>query len=249
MGIGVNYKNSTANLDADVDFTQLQDQCPIIDVTFTWTKQHTGDKGSHTGCSDFWIYSFSANDLPKENSFYEGRDSYDFKSYEHEIRRECNSCNRCDQEEPRFEVGMESTCWRPSVADTSSSGLSGWYRCGNEDCIKILPPQEDEDRARNLAQLLFLLGVIILPVSIPLVIGAYFMYKYYCKKRKPTPWEESVNTVPPIYETSATTPSAYVPTNGSTSYSNQVYKSGSNTTGGKSIFDKLNNNDVQRAEA
>ena len=119
-------------------------------------------------------------------------DSYEFTSYEHDIRRKCNSCNRCDQEEPKFEIGIQSTCWRPSIADiTSIEGkLSNWYRCGNDYCIKILSPQDDEDRARYLAYLLFLLGVIILPVSIVLLLGAYWIYKKCGKKNNMEKEEE-----------------------------------------------------------
>ncbi len=41
------------------------------------------------------------------------------------------------------------------------------YRCGNEDCIKVLSPQDDVDRAQGIAKGLWISGSALLGLTLP----------------------------------------------------------------------------------
>lgn len=83
--------------------------------------------------------------------------------------------------DPLLEVNDEVDCWRPSQP---GADLNKWYRCGNAECIKVFPPADDVDRARNIAGSQYLGGIIALSVSSGmLVIGSittwWLRKKYY----------------------------------------------------------------------
>ncbi len=185
LPIGLNIRDAIKGMDADVDFTLMDQTCPVTASTWIREKQLTGDKGKKTGCEDFYVYSFTANQLPQEDSFYDvGRDELEFTTFEHFVRRSCDNCNNCDRAPPVFTVGEEAKCWRPTIPDvTSEEGkISTWYRCGNDWCIKVLPPQDDEDRAKGYASAFTISGIYCLSASLPLLLLAYVIAKMCCAK-------------------------------------------------------------------
>ncbi len=170
----------------------LKELCPVTDFAYTGRKQETGDKGKKTGCLDKYIYTFNADQLSSEDEFYGGRDNYLFRSFEHFQRRECQDCNRCDVLPPKFTAGEETECWRPAVPDIKSpeGQLNTWYRCGNDDCIKMFPPQDDEDRGRLISKSLWLAGVITLSVGGPLLVICVIILIFCCEKPTgPSPYK------------------------------------------------------------
>lgn len=213
LSIGIQNRNSSNGLDADVDFILTDQACPV--VASTWIKEHqmTGDKGRKTGCNDIWVYTFTANHLKDEHSFYSERDDYTFETYDHTIRRDCDDCNRCDKKPPLFTVGEESRCWRPA---SPNGELNEWYRCGNKDCIKIISPQNDEERARQISGQRLIAGVICLSVGFPLVLIGHFAYKA-CMKEKPVDGEQNLPDSPsPMPATITTIDSKPPPLKGTT---------------------------------
>ena len=228
-------------MDADVDFTLMDQTCPVVGIDWLRQKQLTGDKGRKTGCEDVYVYTFTANHLKDEDQFYDnGRDSYVFETYEHYVRRSCDNCNNCDRAAPAFTVGEEPKCWRPTVPDMSSEEgtISKWYRCGNDWCVKILPPQDDEERANAFASGLTIAGIVCLSAFLPLLLLAYFIVKWCFTKKNPT-FENTTTTYPPPpqHQVAQTTSSSYAPD------VKEQYNTGTingNTGGDTSLFDQMN---------
>lgn len=245
LSIGLSHRNSLKKMDADLDFTVTQQTCPIIASTWIREDQKRADKGRPDGCNDIYVYEFSVEHLPNEDSFYAGRDSYSFKSFEHAIARDCQACSKCDRKLPRFVVGEEPECWRPSVADVDSveGSLSKWYRCGNDDCIKVLPPQEDEDRARKITGHEILAGSIVLPVSVLGLLIAHFTMRRCCFKNSADQGGVITGSYPPVTKPDTTS-------NETSPNPNNTYQFGSsydpdkgttnNTGTGPSLFDQMN---------
>ena len=149
--------------------------------TFIKTIQKTGDKGKKTGCEDVYQYWFTALNLQDEDPAYQNITSDKFVSFDKHQKRDTNDCSRSTRVDPLLEVNDEVDCWRPSQP---GSDLNKWYRCGNEECIKVFPPADDVERARNIAGSQFLVGIIALSVSSGmLVIGSittwWLRKKYY----------------------------------------------------------------------
>ena len=192
-------------MNSSVDFTLISEKCTIEEVTWIKEIQKTGDKGRHEGCDDIWELVFDASSLPDEANFYDGRDEYTFKGIDLQIPRECKSCGRCNREDPRYYVGMESDCWRPTIPDvtTKEGELNKWYRCGNEDCIKILPPQDDVKRAKGISGAVFIAGIVCLAVGITVSLGLFIADKKCIPK--PTVTEMVYNDLNLVAATQSTT--------------------------------------------
>ena len=149
--------------------------------TFIKTIQKTGDKGKKTGCEDVYQYWFTALNLQDEDPAYQNITNDTFVSFDKHQKRDTNDCSRSTRVDPLLEVNDEVDCWRPSQPGTD---LNKWYRCGNEECIKVFPPADDVDRARNIVGSQYLGGTIALSVSSGmLVIGSVITWwlrkKYY----------------------------------------------------------------------
>lgn len=236
-------------MDSSIDFTLLSEQCTLETVTWIKQVQKTGDKGRHEGCDDIWELVFDASSLPEENSFYDGRDDYSFKGIDLRISRDCKSCSRCDRKVPDFFVGMEADCWRPTVPDvtTEEGELNEWYRCGNDDCVKILPPQDDIDRAKGISGALFIAGIVCLAVSAPGAAGLFLADKLCIPRptvteqvyddQNPAIFTNSASNPPPIFTAHSNNHTA---TTGATS--DTVGAATIGTSGGApSLFDQLKN--------
>mmetsp|Transcript_660 Transcript_660/g.717 ORF Transcript_660/g.717 Transcript_660/m.717 type:complete len:237 (+) Transcript_660:602-1312(+) len=233
-------------MDAEVDFTLMDQTCPVTASTWIKQKQLTGDKGHKTGCEDFYVYSFTANQLPEEDTFYDvGRDVFEFKTFEHFVRRSCNNCNNCDRAAPVFTAGEEAECWRPTISDvTSEEGkISTWYRCGNDWCIKILPPQDDEDRANGYAAGLTIAGIVCLSAFLPLLLVAYYFAKE-CFEKSPSPpppeqHQQYTTSSPPAEQQQYKISSPYE-TQDNNNDTNNGISNGISNGGGTSLFDQMN---------
>ena len=143
--------------------------------TFIKTNQKRCDKGKKCGCQDVYFYTFEATQLAEEDDFYAGRSGYIFDSREHWIDREAQDCDKSTRMDPLFDAGDVTECWRPAVPDED---LPKQYRCGNSDCIKVLDPQLDVDRAQGIAKAFWISGSAVLGVSIPVgIIGAVLCIK------------------------------------------------------------------------
>jgi len=181
--MGISDKASSKDLDASVDFAQLPFTCTITLAKFVKTKQLTGDKGKKTGCEDSYEYYFTAEGLANVDAAYGDYDaSYEFVSFEKVQRRDNNSCDRSDRLAPLMEAGDIVDCWRPAMPGFVPSK---WYRCGNDECIKVFSPFDDVKRAQNIAASRYIGGAITTGLCAPLLLVGTCLLSWLKKKYYP----------------------------------------------------------------
>lgn len=178
LPLGINQQKQVGSLDADSDFSVIEPDCNITEVIYEGYNQRrcSRKQGDSTvrydcGCDDSYSYVISAPQLASIDEFYEGKET--FKSIKETIDRRKKSCLNSSPAKSTFSVGNQTECWRPS---SPTSEVHSYYRCGNEECIKMFSPQDDVDKANADATGLWVSGIIFLGLCVPFLVLSCVFY-------------------------------------------------------------------------
>ena len=154
---------------SDADFTAIEPDCTIEEVVYVGEYQRICERKSGNsqgefdcGCLDTYSYLFNASQLADIDDYSIGAaDNYIFESVEDTIEREdIQDCSWSEPTTPRFTIGEQVKCWRPTIPGYQPSG----DECGNEECIKILGVSEFV----NESKVLWVTGLVCVVTSLPL---------------------------------------------------------------------------------
>ena len=197
--IGLNKQKELDGLNPSKDFSLIDPNCTISDAIFLRSDQRTckSDNGGVSGgyrrraygtsdqettypcgCTDIYFYIISAPQLADIDQFYaEKGGDYQYDSLESPIDREgVNDCSEGSVSPPKWTIGEENKCWRPSNPE---QGVSDLYRCGNDECIKVFDPEFDVDAAGTGGKGLWITGAVLLSVALPFFIAAFVVKMKY----------------------------------------------------------------------
>ncbi len=189
--IGVQKQKEANQLDPQTEFTLVEDPgCNITEVVFVKSNQEWCEKKINgrnqqvkCGCEDMYVYNFAAPQLVNVSSFYiDTGDNYVYQSIEDFINGQRDDCNSGSRALPRYSLGEQTECWRPSEP---GGEIPGSYRCGNEECIKLFDPVYDAEAADIQAKELWIFGTVLLSLTIPACCVAGYL-KFKIPGRAPT---------------------------------------------------------------
>ena len=181
---GLQEQELVKGINPDTDFSAIEPDCEISGVTLlsSTTIYCDKDKNKHNkpcGCSDKYSYQIYAPQLAQLNEYYTTHqgNNYTYESSAHEIkRRDVDSCDEGSPEAPKWEKGETTACWHPSNPGKS---VHKRYKCGNDECIKVLSPYDDADHAYHNAKALLTGGTVLLYISgIAIIIVISMKNKY-----------------------------------------------------------------------
>lgn len=119
---------------------------------------------------------------------------------------------------------------------------SRWYRCGNDECIKVFSPFDDVERAQNIAASRYIGGAIATGLFAPLLLVGTCLLFWLKKKYYPNSSNSSnmgMTTSAPydlsgggVYATSTTPQTHSVTTN--------AHPASAEASNGASLFDQMN---------
>jgi hypothetical protein len=185
--LGLQNREKANHMEPTVDFTAIEPGCNVTEAVHVkfiqkWCEVRKGSASHKCGCDDRFFYLFSAPQLASINDFYLGTgDNYVYQSIEYDSNRG-DSVYDCiaGRKQPLFEAGDVVPCWRPSEP---GSEIKEGYRCGNDECIKIIDPKDDKNAITGKAQAMWIGSVATFGLAV-VMVGAFFYAKSILSKRK-----------------------------------------------------------------
>lgn len=166
LPIGISSKSFLDGFDPSTDFSAVQGGCKIYSV------MHVADQRQDRNpfCVDVYTYTFTA-----------GSSSTIYTSAPEEIQHDKGTqCNEVAQLPASYVAGeVLATCWKPASGKTKSD-VDSFYGCGNPQCIKVLNPAIEHERALGSANLFLTLAVLFLSLGL-VGCGVTGILTYKCK--------------------------------------------------------------------